>query len=218
MYILGIETSSDRCDVSVCDVSGEDVRVLSQVHLTEKYCHSARLMPFVEQCLKESALHVKDLSVLAISIGPGSFTGLRIGLATVKALGLACNLPVVSIPTLDVLACGAKAISHDILVLCVARKTEFYAARYIDQELVGDYEVIQSGEVMNHVGQDTVIIGDACRVLQSELPNAPYCGSEFEFPNSVDLCMLAHAKFKRDEIEDLENLVPLYIKSFAGVM
>ena len=109
MKILAIDTSTMLGGIAVMD----ELNLIAETRLNVKSTHSERLMTEIEHCLKQSSLKISDIDVFAVAIGPGSFTGLRIGLSTVKGLSYATGKPIVSVPTLDALA--LNFLTADIL-------------------------------------------------------------------------------------------------------
>lgn len=126
MIILGLETATNVCGVALLD----DDRVLAEFSTSGRLTHSQRLMPLVEQALREVGVDRGRLDGIAVSAGPGSFTGLRIGLATAKGLGFALDRPVLPVPTLDALAFNVWSWPGLICPLLDARKNQVYAALY----------------------------------------------------------------------------------------
>lgn len=126
MIVLGLETATNVCGVAL--IGGD--RVLAEFSTSGRLTHSQRLMPLVEQALREAGVDRGQLDGIAVSAGPGSFTGLRIGLATAKGLGYALERPVLPIPTLDALAFNVWAWPGLICPLLDARKDQVYAALY----------------------------------------------------------------------------------------
>ena len=126
MIVLGLETATNVCGVALVD----DDRVLAEFSTSGRLTHSQRLMPLVEQALTEAGIDRGRLDGIAVSAGPGSFTGLRIGLATAKGLGFALDRPVLAVPTLDALAFNVWAWRGLICPLLDARKDQVYAALY----------------------------------------------------------------------------------------
>jgi len=127
MRILGIETSTPVVSVAVA----EDGQVVGEFSLTTKQGHMEYLLPLIDQLLTGLKLSVRDLDGYAVSVGPGSFTSLRVGLATCKALAHAGKKLVAEVPTLDVLAWGLQGTEGLICPLIPARRDEVYTAVYI---------------------------------------------------------------------------------------
>jgi len=127
MKILAIETSTMLGGIAIMDdLSG----LIAEVRLNVKSTHSERLMTEIDHVLKQAELKISDIDVFAIAIGPGSFTGLRIGLSTVKGFSYATGKPIVSVPTLEALAWNFPFCRYPVCTMLDARKKEVYAALF----------------------------------------------------------------------------------------
>jgi tRNA threonylcarbamoyladenosine biosynthesis protein TsaB len=126
MLVLGIESSTTQGGVAIV---GED-RMLCEAILNVEVTHSERLLPAVDRALGEARITLGALGGIAVSIGPGSFTGLRIGLSTAKGLAYATGLPLVGVPTLEAMAWTLPAARWQICPVLDARKQEVYAALF----------------------------------------------------------------------------------------
>ena len=122
MLILGIETATMTGGVALLN----EERLISEYTLNVRTTHSARLMPALDRVLEDSSIDKCEIDGIAVSIGPGSFTGLRIGLATAKGLALGLDVPLVGVPTLDALAHNIPFAMHQICPMLDARKKEVY--------------------------------------------------------------------------------------------
>lgn len=127
MKILAIETSTMLGGVAIVDeLSG----LIAEVRLNVKSTHSERLMTEIDHILKQSGLTISDIDVFAVATGPGSFTGLRIGLSTVKGFAYATGKPIVTVPTLEALAWNYAYSRFPVCTMLDARKKEVYAALF----------------------------------------------------------------------------------------
>ncbi|MFH1190019.1 MAG: tRNA (adenosine(37)-N6)-threonylcarbamoyltransferase complex dimerization subunit type 1 TsaB [Candidatus Omnitrophota bacterium] len=126
MKLLAVDTSTDYLSVAVMDGG----KALAAIHRKAPRSHSSMLMPAIDSVLKKSGTVLGELDGFCLSIGPGSFTGLRIGAATVKALAFVTGKPVVAVPTLDVIAGKSRKFCGIICVVLDARKDKVYAAIY----------------------------------------------------------------------------------------
>src|SRR5262245_38956907 len=126
MRVLAIDTSTLAGGVALVD--GD--RTVAEYVLDIRLTHSERLMPTVERVMSDAGWSPGDLSGLAVAIGPGSFTGLRIGVSAVKGLALALDLPIAAVPTLDALAAGIPAPALAVCPVIIARRDEVYACLY----------------------------------------------------------------------------------------
>jgi tRNA threonylcarbamoyladenosine biosynthesis protein TsaB len=126
MRILALDTATGSCTVAVC----ADETVLAEVTLQVPRAHSTRLMPLIAQAVSDSGLTKADLDAIAVGVGPGSFTGLRIGLATAKGLGLALGKPCVGVSTLKAMAFGTSAQIGLAVPMLDAKRGEVFTAVY----------------------------------------------------------------------------------------
>ena len=124
-YILNIETATKNCSVSLAK---DGVTILCKEIAEEGYSHAERLHVFIEEIFKESGYNLKDLSAVAVSQGPGSYTGLRIGVSAAKGLCFALDIPLIAIDTLETLAAQAKINKGLIIPMIDARRMECYTA------------------------------------------------------------------------------------------
>ena len=164
MLVLGIETSTMQGGVALVGSEG----LISEHTLNVRATHTERLLPAIDRMLHDAGLGLDALSGLAVSMGPGSFTGLRIGLSTVKGLAYATGLPVVGVPSLEALAWTLPYTAWQVCPVLDARKQEVYAAlfRYEGQELVRVMEdVALAPEVLcGKIRRRTVFLGDGLAV------------------------------------------------------
>ena len=171
MKVLAIDTTSNVATAAVA----EDDILLGERVLNYKRTHSQKLMPMISELLEELELKAEDIDVFAAANGPGSFTGLRIGVATIKALAHAADKPVVGVSTLAGLAYNLPYCEHIIVPIMDARRNRVYTASYIwdedgFKELSPD-EVIDIEECADSCGRllDTVFVGDGVRVYKDFL-------------------------------------------------
>ena len=162
-YTLGIETATPVCSAAI--VTRE--KSVAEYTLNTGASHEPHLMPMIERILCDTGIELRRLASIAVSTGPGSFTGLRIGLATAKGLALAQDIPLIGIPTLDGLSYNVAAaeIPHPapcvICPLIDARKGEVYSAlyRYKEMEKLTDYMVLPLMELLKQITEPTLFTG-----------------------------------------------------------
>jgi tRNA threonylcarbamoyladenosine biosynthesis protein TsaB len=166
MRVLALETSTLAGGVALC----EDGRVVGLSVLNVALTHSERLMSMVDRLLEDCRWTLGQVQGLAVSIGPGSFTGLRVGAATVKGLSLALGLPVAAVPTLDALAANLPFADALVCPLLDARKGEVYVCRYRwagqAMERNSDYLALSPPDVAEWLRPPVILLGDgvpACR-------------------------------------------------------
>lgn len=217
MYILGIETSTKTGSVAVVS----DACVIAQYSLNIEVTHSERLMSTVERVLRDTGLAVADMDGFAVAIGPGSFTGLRIGLAAVKGLALATGRPVAAVPTLRALAWSLPYAAYPICPLLDARKSEVYAAQYRFEgpSLVQTMPetVLPLSVLAERTAGTVVITGEAAHLFRDDIGKL-FNGRALIAPRSAVLSSAASVAeigldmIRNNEQADPDNMVPLYIR------
>ena len=217
--ILNIETATTDCSVAL----GRDDALVRTIRLDEGYTHAENLHVFIEKILREERVDPDDLSTVAVSQGPGSYTGLRIGTAAAKGLAFALNVPLIAIDTLQVMAAMAlKRNGGDFIyrALIDARRMEVYTAAY-DRELkrihapealIVDDNSIRS---LSTASRPVCFFGNAlakCRPVLSAIGGAVFL--EGIVPEAEFMIPLSRAKLHAGQFEDLASYEPLYLKDF----
>ncbi len=218
MKILGIDTSTPCGSVGLID----DDRIIAEYLLNIPVTHSERLLCAIELVLKESRMTVGDLDGWAISLGPGSFTGLRIGVSTLKGLSFATQKPVAGVPTLDVLASQVSPTPCLICPILNARKKEVYTAFYRYEEgkfpkRLSAYQAIAPEDLMKRIDEKTIFIGDGVEiygeVLQKYLPSlALFTSPLLNLPHGIMIARLGLQLLQKGEGLNLATFVPLYVR------
>jgi tRNA threonylcarbamoyladenosine biosynthesis protein TsaB len=217
--ILHIETATSNCSVSVSDKE----QILASFELNEGYTHAENLHPFIEQALQKANLKPAQLNAVAVSAGPGSYTGLRIGLSAAKGLCYALNIPLISVNTLQNLSAGAiKLISEKNVILCPmldARRMEVYTGMYDDQlnEISRtEARIMDENSVQDlDIGKSIYFFGDGmpkCREILQKITGAKFL--EDLIPSSTTMLNLALLKYKQQHFEDIAYFEPLYLKEY----
>ena len=216
-YILHIDTTTKKCSVALAQ-DGE--LMIQKELLSEEFSHSEQLHPFIEEVLKESGLKSSSLSAIAISKGPGSYTGLRIGVAAAKGLCFALDLPLIALNTLEIMVQPYEVSPHSFIIpMLDARRMEVYTAIFDEtkkwiQETTA--EVLTENTFTSIVNeQSCLIIGDGAIKFKTLHPkiNASYT-NEIHYPVAKDMITLALKKFNAKEFEDLAYFEPFYLKDF----
>ena len=169
MYVLGIETSTKTGSVAVVSDDG----VIAQYSLNIEVTHSERLMSTVDRVLKDTGLSMADFGGFAVAIGPGSFTGLRIGLSTIKGLALVTGKPVAAVPTLLALAWNLPYAAFPVCPLLDARKNEVYAALYTfdgaSYSQIMQEAAIPIRELAAEISGKAIFTGEAALLYREEI-------------------------------------------------
>jgi tRNA threonylcarbamoyladenosine biosynthesis protein TsaB len=221
IYILNIETATKNCSVSLAK-NGETM-VCKEI-AEQGYSHAEKLHVFIEEILKETGIGVTDLNAVAVSKGPGSYTGLRIGVSTAKGLCYALGIPLIAVDTLQVLAKQALTlINYDgghIVSMIDARRMEVYSAVY-DGSLnrINDVQAeILSEDSYADCPETFYFIGDCQEKCQTVLKGTNFHFlSEIVFPSANEMSALSYEKFLKSEFEDVAYFEPFYLKDFLIV-
>jgi tRNA threonylcarbamoyladenosine biosynthesis protein TsaB len=218
--ILNIETATTVCSVALC----ENDQVLSSKELNAGYTHAENLHVFIDEVLKKAKVEPSQLNAVAVSKGPGSYTGLRIGSSTAKGLAFALNIPLISIDTLQLMARAAmlKDNTYDHYVPMIdARRMEIYCAVY-DKDLERKNE-IQAVILTEETAKDfshykkPCFFGEGmakCRELLSDIPASGFIDGVL--PLARNMGELSFDKFKKSLFEDVAYFEPFYLKEFMA--
>jgi len=213
---LSIETSSRQLAVAV----SEGAKPKASYELLGQYPHSVELSGAVSRVLKEAGTTIAQCEAIIIDIGPGSFTGLRIGLAFAKALAFPSKKPLVGVTSFDVLAAGLPYVPQQVCVILDARQKNVYAACF---RLQGDNPVRQSDYVLGPIDEalsviptdSVILVGDGIEVYREQIlkhnPNAFISSEEFWIPRAVTLARLGATRFASGQKDDPATLVPMYL-------
>ena len=213
-YILHLETATKVCSVAI-SLNGRQV-ALKETN-SDQYIHGERLNLFIEEVLLEAKIDIQDLAGVSISSGPGSYTGLRIGVSTVKGLCYALRIPLISIPTLDALhsLANEKYPQQVICVMLDARRMEVYSQIWDSNGLVLkplSADVLDQNsyvEFTPYVG-----VGDGCVKMEQLWLSRSIQFDSSLFPSAIGQIKLAYAKFLKNEFVDVASFVPNYLKEF----
>ena len=212
-YILQIETATTNCSIAI-SYKGETIALKE---ISNGYSHAENIHAFIKEILIENKLEYSDLTAVAVSKGPGSYTGLRIGVSTAKGLCFSLDIPLIAIETLEVLAHQVKVTEGFIVPMIDARRMEVYTKVFtLDYK---EYREIQA-EILNEesfkemLAQNKVIfIGNKTEKTQEVIQhkNASFIDT---LPSAKEMSALAYNKYKKNDIEDVAYFEPYYLKDF----
>ena len=217
--ILNIETASKNCSVSI----SENGKIIALQEINEGgYTHAENLHPFIDEVLKSVNKKIKDLDAVAVSKGPGSYTGLRIGVSAAKGICFAADKPLISINTLKILASQINIENGYIVPLLDARRMEVYAAVFDHNlQLIRDIaaEILTSDSFKEYLDKNKVFfIGDGtekCQTIIKHL-NANFIFNCF--PSAKEIGILAEEKFNKKDFENVAYFEPFYLKDFISTV
>jgi len=220
MKILALDSSAMVAAVAVM----EDEKLLGEYMLNHKKTHSQTLMPMIKQILGDLELVPEDMDVFAASIGPGSFTGLRIGVTTVKAMAYALNKPVVSVPTLDAIAYNFPMSGYTVCPMMDARNNQVYTALYDwkenSLERITEYMGIPVTELVKIIkdgNKKAIFAGDAVQLhgefLKNELGDScRFAPGSLRLQRASSVAQIAYLKAQKGEFESSFDMVPFYLR------
>ena len=201
--ILAIETSGEQCSVCVFWNNEKYVETTSRI----KFSHSKMIFSIVENTLSTAEITLSDLKTIAISIGPGSFTGLRIGLAAAKGMALGASLPILPVPTFEAIALEALTSTKNGEKFFIANKVnreEIYFAGFINMgniyKFAHDLGIVSKNELEQNF-HDEIIFGNAGN-------------NQLSFPSAKSIAIWSSLFGEKHELANYDLLEPLYVKDF----
>ena len=218
MLILGIESATARVACALADNDG----VMAATEVTGGRRHAETLAPAIEFTCAQAGVTLSDLASVAVDIGPGLFTGLRVGIATAKALAQALRVPMIGLSSLDLLAFPARFSARRIGAVVDARRDELFYAWYrqvpggvqrLDEPQVGSPEDLCSDLLAT--GEECLLVGDGAVRYRDKLAAVDRVeveGSGLAHPSASSLVELAHALAMREEWVQPEHIAPLYLR------
>lgn len=213
--ILNIETATKNCSVSLA--KNGDILVLKELN-NGNYSHAEKLHPIIQEILKESNITANQLDAVAVSKGPGSYTGLRIGVSAAKGLCFSIDKPLISIKTLESLANSITIDKGIIVPMLDARRMEVYASVFNqDQKQVREIkaEIIDENSFKEFLKENTVyFLGDGAEKCKEVIKSKNAIFIDDKFPSAREMAKLSYNKYKKNDIEDVAYFEPFYLKDF----
>lgn len=216
MYVLGIDAAATASGAALITSS----KVVSEFYVNIGLTHSQTLLPIISQVLEEAGVTPPELGGIAVTCGPGSFTGIRIGLATAKGMAQVLGCPLIGIPTLDAWAHNLRGTAKLICPILDARKKQVYTALYDGAgNRLTEYSVISLEQLISQLpGQQITFLGDGVPVYRALLEEA--LGSRAEFAGQAHNCLRASAvaemgleRIAKGEDDGWSDLNPLYVRA-----
>lgn len=223
MYILGIETTGPHCSVALID---EKNNIIERRSL-QRFSHLQTLTPLIKECLEEAGIELKDLDALAVSKGPGSFTGIRIGVTTARGISQILGTPLIGVPTLQAFGYSQGEDYEGIVCPIIdARRNQVYGAAYKEYENIikdGPYTLSEFldllSEQCHNYPKDTeiIFIGDGVTANKSELLNfGRIIGRKVKVDETVQdakaVAKLGVDLFERNIFVKYKDLLPDYMR------
>ncbi|WP_313383651.1 tRNA (adenosine(37)-N6)-threonylcarbamoyltransferase complex dimerization subunit type 1 TsaB [Chishuiella sp.] len=214
--ILNLETSTKNCSVSIAK---DGVQLCLIEESEENYAHGEKLNQFVDWCIEGAEIEIKDLDAVCVSKGPGSYTGLRIGVSSAKGFAYGLDKPLLAVNTLNVLVDSQINKGFDLIVPMIdARRMEVYTAIFDGQgkQLTEtEAKVIDEASFEDLKGKNIVFIGDGAEKCKDVLV---HLNAEFvqEFPSAKNMISLSEEKYLQESFEDVAYFEPYYLKDFIA--
>ncbi len=221
MNILAIDTSGLYLSIAIA----KNDKLIAEFNSKSVQSHSDMLAIAVQKLLKKTRINPKDIDLYAISIGPGSFTGLRIGVAFIKGMNLFFNKPVVCVPTLDLLADNVKTQAELICTVVDAKRQNVYTAIYKKNKRISKYSVIPIATVLKIVGGEhcsplhrIIFTGDGIDVYKKEIieylgNRAEFTEKKFWYTKASAVAKIGYRMYNKNEsvVRVLNRLKPMYL-------
>lgn len=213
-YILNIETATKNCSVAI---SKDGKTIICNEIAEEGYSHAERLHVFIESCLIAAGIHFKDLVAVAVSQGPGSYTGLRIGVSAAKGLCYALSIPLIAVDTLQILAAQAQVVDGLIIPMIDARRMEVYSAIFtsdLQNKRETQAEVITE-QSFGSIDTPVYLVGDCNDKCKTVLTKKNFIFlDEIKYPSAREMSAISFVKYQNNETVDVAYFEPFYLKDF----
>ena len=219
MKILGIDTSSMATSIAIV----EDNKLISEYTVNTKQTHSQKLMPMLENMVNISGMNINEIDAIAVCEGPGSFTGLRIGMATAKAVAHVNNLPIISVNSVEILAANMDLNNKKICSILDAQRTQVYMGKYQftnnKLEELQSVDVVEIDDLLEQLSkskEEWILVGEAVYKYEDkilEVKNIQIPSPSHNVNKASSLCSIAMNKYKEDkDIYDCYTVMPKYIR------
>jgi tRNA threonylcarbamoyladenosine biosynthesis protein TsaB len=213
--LLNIETATKNCSVGLA----KDGKTIALREIaTQNFSHAEKLHVFIEELFAETQLKLQDLNAIAVSQGPGSYTGLRIGVSAAKGLCYALSVPLIAVDTLELLARKINIENGIIVPMIDARRMEvfssFFDSKY-NKIRITQAEIIDEKSYQD-ISETLHLIGDGAMKFKDTLTAAKFqYYPEIEYPSATEMAQVSFQKFQNNQLEDVAYFEPFYLKDFV---
>ena len=214
MKILAIDTSCTVATAAVMD----DNKLLGEYYIDDKLTHSQKLMPMIDALLTELSLTPKDIDVFAVSVGPGSFTGLRIGIATAKGLAAGTGKEMVGVSTLKAMAYRHPMCSYGIMPMIDARNAQVFCGKYKFDggcQMLLEPQVKNIDDIIDEITTPTLVMGDGAIKYKEALAankNILFAPPHLSMPSAASVCTAAMDEIKKNGLKSPDEVNAVYIR------
>ena len=220
MRLLAIETSSPRGSLCLCEFENGKIKDLTQTEWEKQSSHSEVISEIFLDLLRQKSWTPKDLTHIATGIGPGSFTGIRVGLNFAKSLAYGLGLPVLQMNSLEVLSVFQKPSTLPVLCIVNAFRNQIFAATYASSE-IRTPELISPTELDSWITKPHLCVGDAYDIYHDDfspelLKNLVRDSSKSDFPQAKALVLKVEQDFGQINFCDWKSVNPLYIRAASA--
>ena len=218
IYILNIETSTKACSVAIHN----DGKLLNcKESVTEEFSHSEKLLLFISDVMNESRISFSQLNAVAVSMGPGSYTGLRIGVSTAKGLCYALDIPLISVSTLQAMAYGMLSVSKADLFcpMIDARRMEVYSAFFDSDNIMVrkiQADIVDGSSYDVELKKKVIFFGDGSDKLKGVIKHKNAIFQSDFYPSAEFIGVLSYNRFVESNFEDIAYFEPYYLKDFVA--
>jgi tRNA threonylcarbamoyladenosine biosynthesis protein TsaB len=213
--ILNIETATKNCSVALA----KEGKIVACKEIAEQnFSHAEKLHVFIEELLIENQLQFSDLSAIALSQGPGSYTGLRIGVSSAKGFCYALNIPMIAIDTLQLIAKQIQIEDGIIIPMIDARRMEVFTAFYDKnyQQIRNTQAEIIDETSYQEISEIIHLVGDGTEKFKNTLTDNKFIfHSDVVFPSAKQMTQLSSDKFLKNDFVDVAYFEPYYLKDFV---
>lgn len=216
-YILNIETSTTNCSVSLSN--GGETLVLKEDY-NSNFSHAESLHLFIEEVISSAKIKPSQIDAIAVSMGPGSYTGLRIGVSSAKGLCFSLDKPLISVSTLESLSLQVKIENGFIVPMLDARRLEIYSAIFDANHLqIRDIQaqILDESSFLDYLEKDKVyFIGTGVEKTKTILKHKNAVFIENKLPSANEMGLIAFNKYANNDFENLAYFEPFYLKDFIS--
>jgi tRNA threonylcarbamoyladenosine biosynthesis protein TsaB len=213
--ILNLETATKNCSVALAK---EGKTIACKEIAEQNFSHAEKLHVFIEELLRENHLKFSDLNAIAVSQGPGSYTGLRIGVSSAKGFCYALNIPLIAIDTLQLLAKQIQIEDGIIIPMIDARRMEVFTAFFdkgFNQIRSTQAEIIDENSYQE-ISEKIHLVGDGTEKFKNTLTDNKFVfHSDIVFPSANQMSELSFDKYKKSDFVDFAYFEPYYLKDFV---